>query len=928
MNLKTTHIIAIVFLCFLNMSAQRIPVESLRYFDYCGTKEDAKATAKILKAKGFKVNRMEDHFRVTDASGKTGIYTFDGRKCLDCVAPDAKSLISEKRIGGCGFFQVANMGCVTPEGRLIVPETLRLENFGFKVEDKIMLQVSRGLSLSESQKYGCYRLYGVYSLEGDVILEPEYKEINLLTIGEKTYLHAIRSQKTSLIADASGKIMSEIKGVGIKIDKDFFDTEVGRVYVCHITDSGVGAAFTDDFRLVVPWTECLDISCIRQSYRTLFASSPHLPYSDKDAFGKIQDAVIRDINGNELFTISGKREIYPLPNDYFLLYDYEAGNYGSFGLLLDNNFNKIKNLGKVSPPTGKNKSLAYLKVFDAEGNYEDFGYTFRGELISLKDSDGKILADDHAVASRSNALVVGKKTVAKELPSLEIVPGSLRFVDVSGHNAIESGGSYAIEFAVTNNGKGEARGCRPVMNVRGKGVRLNAPDIFDILPGATKTVSATVTASDDTADGQAEFSVSVDEDNGFGTDTQCLVVNTHAFEAPMLVVNDYNITGTGQSATLQKKVPFDLQVLVQNVTHGAAEDVGISISLPDNVFVVEGEENTRVARMDGGEVKSLVYTIVANNRYAADKIPVTVSVSEKYGRYGRSRTIDLYLSQPLSVSKIAVDEHRGERREIELASLTSDVDRDIPAGSRKSPATFAVIIANETYSQVATVPHALNDGKIFAEYCRNTLGIPTENIRNIYNATRNDMVRQLNWLREIGAAYGKDASIIFYYSGHGVPSETDRSSYLMPVDGYHSDMGTNLALEEVYSTLGELGAGNVTVFLDACFSGSERGDNMLVAARGVRLKSRSGVPKGNMVVFSASQGDETAYPLDSERHGMFTYFLLKKLKETAGEITLGELGDYIIGEVRRKSVVENSRSQTPAVLTSPDIADTWRSHRL
>jgi hypothetical protein len=38
------------------------------------------------------------------------------------------------------------------------------------------------------------------------------------------------------------------------------------------------------------------------------------------------------------------------------------------------------------------------------------------------------------------------------------------------------------------------------------------------------------------------------------------------------------------------------------------------------------------------------------------------------------------------------------------------------------------------------------------------------------------------------------------------------------------------------------------------------------------------MPQGNMVVFSAAQGDETAYPNNDEKHGMFTYFLLKKLQ--------------------------------------------------
>lgn len=104
-------------------------------------------------------------------------------------------------------------------------------------------------------------------------------------------------------------------------------------------------------------------------------------------------------------------------------------------------------------------------------------------------------------------------------------------------------------------------------------------------------------------------------------------------------------------------------------------------------------------------------------------------------------------------------------------------------------------------------------------------------------------------------------------------------------------------------------------------------DGMLVAARGVAIKARSGMPQGNMVVFSAAQGDETAYPDYEEKHGMFTYYLLQKLQETEGNVTLQELGEYIIDNVRKKSVI-NGKLQTPCVMASPTVGDAWKTCRL
>ena len=78
------------------------------------------------------------------------------------------------------------------------------------------------------------------------------------------------------------------------------------------------------------------------------------------------------------------------------------------------------------------------------------------------------------------------------------------------------------------------------------------------------------------------------------------------------------------------------------------------------------------------------------------------------------------------------------------------------------------------------------------------------------------------------------------------------------------------------------------------------------------------------MVFSAAQGDETAYPYAEKGHGLFTYFLLKKLKETKGNVELGALGDYLRKEVSRKAAVVNNKPQNPTVSHSVSMGDDWR----
>lgn len=279
-------------------------------------------------------------------------------------------------------------------------------------------------------------------------------------------------------------------------------------------------------------------------------------------------------------------------------------------------------------------------------------------------------------------------------------------------------------------------------------------------------------------------------------------------------------------------------------------------------------------------------------------------------------TPDFYAKNETKLSKF-MKEHKG-----------SDVDFDIPMANNISNNTFAVVISNEKYQMEKAVQYAENDGKAFTEYCKKTLGLPEKNVHFVTNATLNNIKHEIKWLQDVITVYNGDAKIIFYYAGHGIPDEQNKSAYLLPIDGYGSDVTTGYALEDLYKALGSLPSKSVTVFLDACFSGAKRDGEMLASARGVAIKVKQATPVGNIVVFSAAQGDETAYPYKEEEHGLFTYYLLKKLQETKGDVTLGELGDYIKTQVERQSIVINGKLQSPSIVSTATIANSWKKWTL
>lgn len=259
---------------------------------------------------------------------------------------------------------------------------------------------------------------------------------------------------------------------------------------------------------------------------------------------------------------------------------------------------------------------------------------------------------------------------------------------------------------------------------------------------------------------------------------------------------------------------------------------------------------------------------------------------------------------------------------------SSDVDINLPQSVSENENTFAVIFANENYQEETAVEFALNDGDMFHEYCNKVLGIPEDNIHIRKDATLNNIKAELAWMQQVAKAYKGEARFIVYYAGHGIPDEKTGTAYLLPVDGKGTMLETGLSLTSFYGQLSQMDAKDVTVFMDACFSGSKRGDGMLASARGVAIKAKAQAPKGRMVVFSAAQGDETAYPFKAKGHGLFTYYLLKKLKETKGNMTYDELNSYISEEVSKKSIVANGKSQTPTVMPSASLANSWKAMKL
>jgi hypothetical protein len=256
------------------------------------------------------------------------------------------------------------------------------------------------------------------------------------------------------------------------------------------------------------------------------------------------------------------------------------------------------------------------------------------------------------------------------------------------------------------------------------------------------------------------------------------------------------------------------------------------------------------------------------------------------------------------------------------ASVFSDVD-ELPAfRARQDSNAYAIVIGIETYRQaLPKAEYAVNDARLVRDYLIKTMGYPEANVVLLTNerAAKSDFEKYLErWLFN---NVEKGGRVFVYYSGHGAPNVRTGEAYLVPYDGDPAFIvETGYSLKKLYEVLGKLPAKEVIVALDSCFSGA---GGRSVLAEGARplvmnLKTESVYDK-RLSVLAASSGEQISSTYKEKGHGLFTYFLLKGIKEKNlvredGSLQVMELFDYLKPEVERVARKQYNNEQTPQLI--------------
>ena len=316
--------------------------------------------------------------------------------------------------------------------------------------------------------------------------------------------------------------------------------------------------------------------------------------------------------------------------------------------------------------------------------------------------------------------------------------------------------------------------------------------------------------------------------------------------------------------------------------------------------------------------------------YRADKHGYARSIIDKIDEEGRKcmrfvhPALPLYEEGVLDSKEYKTFEDWNNKVLATLA-IDSDVDVDIPLLGNSDKSLFALIIANENYLYEEYVPYGENDGTSVAKYLQWCIGVPEQNIHIVKDATLNKMRWELDWINEIKNS-GLAKRIYFYYAGHGIPADNQQTSFLLPVDGYAKNVSTGLDINDIVKKI-QSDTTETYCFIDACFSGGKRRGGMLIQSRGVAVKAKETDLMGKTVMMMACQNDETAYAYNDKKHGLFTYYLLKELKRTKGNVSIGNLYESIKKNVTKTSIEVNNKIQTPNLSVSKTF-ENWQLHKI
>ncbi len=421
----------------------------------------------------------------------------------------------------------------------------------------------------------------------------------------------------------------------------------------------------------------------------------------------------------------------------------------------------------------------------------------------------------------------------------------------------------------------------------------------NILASSTKTITIPIITNTKLTQGSSEVAVDV-TCMGAKMASKNLTLQAGSSANAGLAVKSYKFYSPSGNAA--KGEPITMVVTLENITRIVAENVQIAYKFPQGVSAIDKTRET-IARIAPNSIATVSVQFIADKTLSVNEVTLGIDIAG----VAYSNAADLKMVLPLNqtigtqqdmlamLEKGTTDQMRG--------SLTIS-KADLPGVSIENSRYVALVIGIDNYSGYWNkLNNAVRDAKAVEDLLKKNYNFSV--VRSLYDgaATRQAIISELEWLV---ANLKTSDNLLIFYSGHGDFKESLNRGFWVPVDATTSSTSNFISNPDLQTFIGSIKAKHTLLVSDACFSGdifrgSDRSEtaemNDKYYNRVNSLVSRQAITSG---------GIEPVMDGGKDGHSVFTYYMLKALKENAQKyIDATQLFDAI------KIPVVNNSSQAP-----------------
>lgn len=629
-------------------------------------------------------------------------------------------------------------------------------------------------------------------------------------------------------------------------------------------------------------------------------------------------------------------------NLYIKNFSAAAGEYSEISEFSDGLLRVKDLLGGMHYVNENGEKVLTLKGYAEAGDFsEGKAWVRKNTKYGFVDKVGRLVVDTlftyasnfnnglAYVAKGQRQGVIKMSSPSETFPMVDISNIVLR--DKNGNNIVEAEEDFSISFAVRNIGDEDLRDAVITL-----GLDTDQMDWFNykntqevignLRPGEERIVTFSGSANTNMISETINLNIKGEADNilnyqniPYSFAASGLNACRPILETFWVYTDDHSPLTAGQRATLK--------MTITNAGTDKAKDVAINLDWPEGIEFKDKE--LTIASLSPNETVELTTSFTISDSYygdAAQEFSMVAMVDE----YTHKRKDVKYISFETGKRNVLTNVVSGvsakqtnialpAMKKMAQSELLVDLDKRVEHVVNR----YALIIGNEDYNsmkQHATyqpdVEFAVRDAETFAKFATHMMGVKEDNVILVKNATYAQMKSNLDKITKLAKANPDNFELIVYYAGHGQVDGDTKESYLIPVDVSITSPTSGLKLEDFYGTLSSCKADKTLVFLDACYSG---------VGRGIVIRPKETPVKGNLVVMTATSSTQRSMPYQEKNHGLFTYFLLKTMKDGGAGISIGDLYNEVSSTVKTKSILINNAEQTPELLNGPDIAPDWRN---